>query len=97
MAGLAVGFLEGRLLPLVGIVSSVGINNPPAFVYLMAIPLAMSRDPVIATGFVGLLGAVAALLAYRFCAEFFDRRTALVAGLLYASAPRSSCRRFMAF
>jgi hypothetical protein len=86
-SALAVAFLEGRALPLIGIPSSVGINNPAAFVYLLAIPYAVSRDPVVATGFVGLLGVVAAVLTYRFCRTYFDRRTAQVAALLYASAP----------
>jgi 4-amino-4-deoxy-L-arabinose transferase-like glycosyltransferase len=87
VAGIAVAFLKGQLLPLIGIPSSVGVNNPPAFVYLMAIPLAISRDPAIATGFIGLLGVGAVLLCYRFCDEHFDRRTAQVASLLFASAP----------
>jgi 4-amino-4-deoxy-L-arabinose transferase-like glycosyltransferase len=87
VAGLAVAMLQGRLLPLVGIPSSVGVNNPPAFVYLMLLPLAISRDPVAMAGFIGLLGVGAVLLCYRFCDEFFDRRTAQVAALLFASSP----------
>lgn len=87
VAGIAIAFLEGRMLPLTGISSSVGISNPPAFVYLMSIPIAISRSPAFATGFIGLLGVFAALLCYRFCDEFFDRRTAQVAALLFAVAP----------
>jgi hypothetical protein len=56
VAMLAVSFLEGKGLPLIGIISSVGVNNPPAYVYLMAIPFAISRDPAVATAFIGLLG-----------------------------------------
>ena len=84
---LAVEFLKGNILPLVGIVSSVGVNNPPAYIYLMAIPLAISRDPAVATGFVGLLGVGAVLLCYRLCLELFGKRVAQVAALLYAAAP----------
>jgi 4-amino-4-deoxy-L-arabinose transferase-like glycosyltransferase len=87
VAGIAVAFLEGQMLPLIGISSSVGVNNPPAFVYLMAIPLAIDRDPVFSTAFIGLLAVGAVLLCYRLCEEFFDRRTAQVASLLFATAP----------
>jgi hypothetical protein len=84
---LAVGFLEGHGLPLTGIISSAQINNPPFFVYLLAIPLAVSRNPEAAAAFVGLLGVGSVLLTYRFAVENFDRRTAQVAALLFATAP----------
>ena len=87
VAALAVAFLQGQALPLRGIVSSVGVTNPPAFIYLMSIPLAISRDPAIATFFIGLLGVGAVLLCYRLCEQYFDRCTAQVAASLFASAP----------
>ena len=35
---LSMWLAEGVHFPLVGIVSSVGVTNPPVFIYLMAIP-----------------------------------------------------------
>ncbi|MCL4459168.1 MAG: glycosyltransferase family 39 protein [Chloroflexi bacterium] len=87
VCNLAVAFLEGKHLPLIGIPSSVGIANPPAFVYLMAIPLAITRDAALATGFVGLLNVLAVGLCYRFCSEYFGRRMAQIASLLFAVNP----------
>src|ERR1700687_1627395 len=84
--GIALAFLEGQMVPLIGITSSVGINNPPAFEYLLTIPLLISHDPAIATGFVGLLGVGAVLMTYRVCLEYFDRISAGVAALLFASS-----------
>jgi len=67
IAGLAISFLEGRSLPLVGNVSSVGIHNPPGLIWLLAIPVAFTHEPALITGFIGLLGVGAVLLCYRLC------------------------------
>jgi 4-amino-4-deoxy-L-arabinose transferase-like glycosyltransferase len=87
IAGLAISFVEGRSLPLVGNVSSVGIHNPPGLIWLLAIPVAFSHEPALITGFIGLLGVGAVLLCYRLCDQHFDRRTAQVAALLFAASP----------
>lgn len=74
-------------LPLVGIPSSIGTDNPPFFIYLMALPLSLSRNPVIAAGFIALLNCCAVGLTYIFCHRFFNRRIAVVASLLFAVNP----------
>ena len=50
--------------PTVGLRSSVGARNPPLFVYLTAIPLAVRDDPLAATAFVGVLAVAAVILTY---------------------------------
>jgi hypothetical protein len=47
----------------------------------------VSHDPAVLTALIGLLGVGAVVLAYRFCDEHFDRRTAQVTALLFAAAP----------
>jgi len=78
---------RGQALPLVGIGSSLGIPNAPFFVYLLAIPELLTRDPRVATGMIGLLGSVAVAATYGLSAFLFDRITAATAALLYAVSP----------
>jgi 4-amino-4-deoxy-L-arabinose transferase-like glycosyltransferase len=83
---LARGLLDGRL-PSVGLTSSVGALNPPLFVYLMAVPLALRDDPLAATAFVGLLAAVAVAFTYVVLRPRFGALAAIVAAGLFATAP----------
>src|SRR5688500_446373 len=46
---------DGQTFPLQGILSSVGIPNPPTSIYVIALPFAFTSDPVAATGFIALL------------------------------------------
>lgn len=77
---------EGRPA-LVGSPSSVGPAKPPLMVYLLTPPLLVSRNPVVATGFVALLnvGAVAGCMWLAW--EYFGPVAGLVAGLLFAASP----------
>lgn len=73
--------------PLVGIQSSVGTAQGAIEIYLLAIPVALSKDPRVAAAFVGLLQALAILGTYLFCSAYFGRTVGLVAALLYAVNP----------
>ena len=81
----------GRLLdgvwPTVGLTSSVGALNPPFFIYLIAVPLAVHDDPLAATAFIGVLAVLAAALTHVVLRPRFGTLTALVATGLFASAP----------
>ena len=87
VAGMARWYIENLQLPLVGLKSSVGVFNGPAFIYLMSIPLALSRNPVLATGFVALLNVLAVLYGFKFARDYFGGRTALLSSLLFATSP----------
>jgi hypothetical protein len=84
--GLARDLLEGRF-PTVGLASSIGALNPPLFVYLTAVPLAVDDDPLAATAFVGLLAVVAVGLTYFVLRPRFGALVALAASALLATAP----------
>lgn len=78
---------HGQSFPLVGIGSSLDIPNAPFFVYLMALPELVSRDPALATGLIGLLSTTAVAATYGFARSLFGPIAAAAAALLYAVSP----------
>jgi len=78
--------LDGDFLT-VGLMSSIGAYNPPLFVYLLAIPLAVRNDPLAATAFVGMLAVAAVTLTYVVLRPRFGALVALGAAALFATAP----------
>lgn len=87
VGNLARALVEGRQLPLAGIVSSAGVANAPLFIYLMALPLAFSPSAALATGFLGLLNVGAVFLCYRLGSQYFGKRVGQVSSLLLAASP----------
>lgn len=73
--------------PLHGEISSQGVSQGPMEIYLLAVPAALSRDPRIATGFVGLLQMLAVLGTYFLAARYFGVATGLIAAALYSFNP----------
>ncbi len=84
---LTLPLVEGRDWPKVGLRSSVGIMNPPLMMYLLAVPLLVDVDPLVATGFVGLLGTLAVALTYFVLRPRFGALAALAAATLFSTAP----------
>lgn len=83
----ALQFSRGYEFPLVGLKSSMGAFNPPIFIYLLALPMLITSNPIFATGFIALLNIAAVFLCYIFTKILFGRKTALMASLLYAVNP----------
>ncbi len=83
---LARHLLDGHFAT-VGQVSSIGALNPPFFVYVTAIPLAVSDDPLAATAFIGVLAVAAVALTYLVLRPRFGALAALGASALFATAP----------
>ncbi|MFO7696364.1 MAG: glycosyltransferase family 39 protein [Anaerolineae bacterium] len=77
---------EGQV-PAIGIPSSAGIPNPPVFVWLMAIPYALSQDPLFATQCVAAINVLAVVGVWALARRAWGPWAALTAGLLYCSAP----------
>jgi 4-amino-4-deoxy-L-arabinose transferase-like glycosyltransferase len=84
---LASKLVEGKDFPLIGIGSSIGTDNPPLFIYFMALPLFFSRNPVVAASLVALLNGAAVGLLYILGRRYFDRIAAVVAGGFFAVNP----------
>lgn len=75
------------IFPLIGDMSSIRVFNPPMFVYLLTIPFMISKNPVVASGFVALLNILAVYICFLFCKKFFNRRIALFASAFFALNP----------
>ena len=84
---LALELVSGFGIPTAGILSSTGIPNSPASVYIMAIPYSFSADPQFAVHFVMLLNVVGVALLWLLARVHFGLRAAFVAGLVYAINP----------
>ena len=80
--------VQHGLLPIVSNRASIGIENPPAVIYLLMIPAAISADPLWATVMIGLFNIFAVLLTYFFIRRYYGRLAALIAALLYAAATK---------
>jgi hypothetical protein len=74
-------------LPAAGVGASMGTANLPLTLYLTAIPLRVSRDPVAAVLFIGLLNGLAVLACYTFAQAYFGRAVGLIASFLFAVNP----------
>ncbi|HEX6510779.1 MAG TPA: glycosyltransferase family 39 protein, partial [Chloroflexota bacterium] len=82
---LALRSLAAQTLPTSGIRSSIGANNGP-FQALLVMPAAalFGAAPIAGSILLALLSTAAVYFLYRFVAEFFGRRPALIAALLFA-------------
>ncbi len=72
-----------------GSTASVGFPKPPLFVYTLALPLAVTCDPRVVTGFLGVLAALAAGGFYLALQPRMGRKAAAGATLLFAFNPQA--------
>ena len=79
--------VPGEHLPLVGLMASVGVPNPPLFVYLLAVPLVFFATPLAAAAMIALSNVGAVWLCAVIGRRYFSPRVGLVAAGLYALAP----------
>jgi hypothetical protein len=63
-------------------VASIHIFNPPAIIYALMIPAAISSNPVWGSVLIALLGIAAVLLTYIFTRKYYGRLAATIATLL---------------
>ena len=73
--------------PARGIPSSLGTNNSPLVVYLLALPALVRPTPLALTAFVALLNVAGIAGTLWFARRFFGAVAALVAGVLFATTP----------
>lgn len=86
-AALVVESLSGPTVPTHGLMSSVGVYNPPIFIDLLLVPGLLSLDPLHLAQFIALLNVAAVFLCYEFGRRFFNPRVGLVSAILFAAAP----------
>jgi hypothetical protein len=68
----------------VGSTSSFGVVKPPLFVYALWLPMQLSRDPRVLSGFLGVLGALAVGGFYLILRRLLSRRAAFAGALLFS-------------
>ncbi len=86
-ANLALQFVKTGKLPLAGLMSSVGVTNPPLFIYLLIPMFALNASPVFVSGCIALLGLAAVVLTWHIGRKYYGPAAGLVAGLFFAVSP----------
>lgn len=82
----ALAIARGQWLAVAPYSGSVA-NHPPVYLYVMALPYLITRDPLIVAGYRALLDVLAIGLCYAMCRRYFGLRVATFAALFYALAP----------
>jgi 4-amino-4-deoxy-L-arabinose transferase-like glycosyltransferase len=73
----------------VGSMSSIGFPKPPLCIHVLSLPLMISNDPKIVTGFLGILAALAAGAFYLILRRFWSKGAAFCAAMLFALTPQA--------
>jgi len=86
-ANLALTAIKTGKLPLAGLMSSVGVTNPPLFAYLLIPMFAINSSPVFVSGCIALLGLAAVVITWHVGRKYYGPMAGLVAGLFFAVSP----------
>ena len=86
-AQLALQFVKTGKLPLAGLMSSVGVTNPPLFIYLLIPMFAVNANPAFVSGCIALLGLAAVVMTWHIGRKYYGPVAGLVAGLFFAVSP----------
>jgi 4-amino-4-deoxy-L-arabinose transferase-like glycosyltransferase len=86
---MAYGALHHGMLVATANGASIRILNPPAVIYLLMIPAAISHNPLGAAIFQALLSVVAVLLTYLFTRRYYGRLAGTIAALTFAASARA--------
>ncbi|HUI05715.1 MAG TPA: hypothetical protein VL486_01785 [Verrucomicrobiae bacterium] len=86
-ANLALGFVKHGRLPAAGLMSSVGVTNPPLFIYLLIPLFAICTDPVCVSCCIAVLGLSAVAICWWVGHKYYGSLAGLVAAALFAVSP----------
>lgn len=86
-ANLALEFVRHGTLPSAGLMSSVGVTNPPLFIYLLVPLFAISANPVFVSCCIAVLGLLAVVACWHIGRTYYGPVAGLVAASLFAVAP----------
>lgn len=87
ISNMAAALVTTGRLPLQGMVSSVGVQNPALAVYLLGLPIALQRDPRTTIAFIALLNAAAVGGVYWLGRKYWSVSVGCVAALLFGVSP----------
>ena len=83
----AIDMARGGQIAWAGVRSSTGVDSFMAFTWLMAIPYAVSLDPLLATAFIAALNVASVAATFFLARRWFGPVAAFTATLLYAVSP----------
>lgn len=86
-ANLALDFVRHGKLPEAGLMSSVGVTNPPLFIYLLIPMFAINSSPVFVSGCIALLGLGAVAMTWHIGRKYYGSVAGLVAAAFFAVSP----------
>src|SRR5258708_31453754 len=86
---LALRMVRGGQFASLGMVSSVGLPNPPAAVWIMGLPYLFSTDPLVATQFIGVLSLGTVLGVWALARQLWGGVAAFSAALFLATSPQA--------
>jgi hypothetical protein len=73
--------------PLAGLMASIGVRNPPLFIYVIAVPLAVARSPYAVVAFIAGCNLLAVWLCFLVGRRYFSPFVGLASAGLFALSP----------
>ena len=86
-ANQALEFVRGGKLPTSGLMSSVGVSNPPLFVWLLIPMFFLTSNIAIVCGMISALGLATVVATWWIGRRYYGSVSGLVAAALFASGP----------
>ncbi|MGD0016778.1 MAG: hypothetical protein ABSC38_04590 [Verrucomicrobiia bacterium] len=84
---LAYRLVHGTEVPLAGLMSSVGVTNPPLFIYLLIPMVAISSNPAFVSCCIAVLGLTAVAVCWHIGRKYYGAVTGLVGAAMFAVSP----------
>jgi len=86
-ANQALEFVRGGKLPTAGLMSSVGVSNPPLFVWLLIPMFFLTSNIAAVCGMISVLGLAAVVATWWIGRKYYGSLSGLVAAALFATGP----------
>jgi hypothetical protein len=86
-ANQALEFVRGGKLPTSGLMSSVGVSNPPLFIWLLIPMFLLTSNIAVVCGMISVLGLGAVVATWWIGRKYYGSVSGLVAAALFASGP----------
>jgi hypothetical protein len=86
-ANQALEFVRGGKVPTSGLMSSVGVSNPPLFIWLLIPMFFLTSNIAVVCGMISVLGLAAVVATWWIGRKYYGSVSGLVAAALFASGP----------
>ena len=86
-ANLALEFVKHGKLPMAGLMSSVGVTNPPLFIYLLIPMFALSANPAVVSCCIAFLALAAVVVCWHVGRKYYGPVAGLAAAAFFAVSP----------